>query len=69
MSKYGVSLTKLIGTAGPDKLVDEIAAKLDNAHGPVRLHFYPFGGLARTVAWIKDYAGKRTPVREGPLDR
>ena len=56
MSKYGVSLTKLIGTAGPDKLVDEIAAKLGQAHGPVRLHFYPFGGLERTVSWINEYA-------------
>jgi len=58
MSKYGVSLTKLIGTAGPDKLVDEIAAKFGTSHGPMRLHFYPFGGLERTVAWINDYARK-----------
>jgi methylenetetrahydrofolate reductase (NADPH) len=59
MAKYGVSLTKLIGTAGPDKLVDEIAAKLGPAHGPVRLHFYPFGGLERTVTWINEYAGQK----------
>jgi methylenetetrahydrofolate reductase (NADPH) len=59
MSKYGVSLTKLIGTAGPDKLVDEIAAKLGPQHGPVRLHFYPFGGLERTVGWINDYAARK----------
>ena len=58
MSKYGVSLTKLIGTAGPDKLVDEIAAKVAESHGAMRLHFYPFGGLERTVAWIRDYAAK-----------
>ena len=58
MSKYGVSLTKLIGTAGPDKLVDEIAAKVDQSHGPMRLHFYPFGGLERTVTWINEYAAK-----------
>jgi methylenetetrahydrofolate reductase (NADPH) len=24
----------------------------------MRLHFYPFGGLERTVAWINDYARK-----------
>jgi methylenetetrahydrofolate reductase (NADPH) len=58
MSKYGVSLTKLIGTAGPDKLVDEIAAKVDKTHGPMRLHFYPFGGLERTVTWINEYAAR-----------
>ena len=59
MSKYGVSLTKLIGTAGPDKLVDEIAAKVDQSHGPMRLHFYPFGGLERTVTWINEYTAQK----------
>jgi methylenetetrahydrofolate reductase (NADPH) len=56
MAKYGVSLTKLIGAAGPDKLVDEIAAKFGKSHGQMRLHFYPFGGLERTVSWINEYA-------------
>ena len=55
MAKYGVSLTKLLGTAGPDKLVDDLARGIGPEHGAVRLHFYPFGGLARTVDWIGDY--------------
>ena len=55
MAKYGVSLTRLLGSAGPDKLVADFARGLTPAHGPVRLHFYPFGGLARTVEWINDY--------------
>ncbi len=59
MAKYGVSLGRLLGTAGPDKLVDALARGLGPAHGPVRLHFYPFGGLGRTVEWIADY-GART---------
>lgn len=58
MAKYGVSITRLLGTAGPDKLVDRLAAGLTPAHGPVRLHFYPFGGLERTVDWIDDYSRK-----------
>jgi len=33
MGKYGVSLTQLIGTAGPDKLVDATAAKVGQEHG------------------------------------
>ena len=56
MKKYGVSIANLIGNAGPDKLVDTFAAKLGEEHGPVRLHFYPFGGLLRTVEWIASYA-------------
>jgi methylenetetrahydrofolate reductase (NADPH) len=58
LSKYGISITKLLGTAGPDALVEQLAARLTPAHGPVRLHFYPFGGLARTVAWINDYEAR-----------
>ncbi len=55
MSKYGISLGKLIGVAGPDKMVDAFAAGLSAEHHPVRLHFYPFGGLSRTVEWIEQY--------------
>ena len=55
MKKYGVSITNLLGHAGPDRLVDEFAAKLGDEHGRVRLHFYPFGGLGKTVEWIRDY--------------
>jgi methylenetetrahydrofolate reductase (NADPH) len=55
MAKYGISLTKLFGTAGPDALVDALARGLRPEHGAVRLHFYPFGGLSRTVEWIAAY--------------
>ena len=59
MAKYGLSITNLLGSAGPDKLVDALAAGLGPEHGPVRLHFYPFGGLKRTVEWINEHAGRR----------
>ena len=55
MLKYGISLTKLIGVAGPDKIVDAFASGLNVEHHTVRLHFYPFGGLARTVDWVEKY--------------
>jgi methylenetetrahydrofolate reductase (NADPH) len=55
MTKYGLSITNLLGSAGPDRLVDTFAAKLGEEHGRVRLHFYPFGGLSKTVEWIADY--------------
>jgi methylenetetrahydrofolate reductase (NADPH) len=56
MKKYGVSITNLLGSAGPDRLVDTFAQKLGEEHGRVRLHFYPFGGMVRTAQWIADYA-------------
>jgi len=55
MKKYGVSITNLLGQAGPDKLVDAFANRLNDSHGRVRLHFYPFGGLQKTVEWIANY--------------
>jgi len=59
MSKYGLSITNLLGSAGPDKMVDALGAGLAPEHGKVRLHFYPFGGMKRTVEWIAEYRGKR----------
>mgnify|MGYP003601501548 FL=1 len=58
MKKYGVSIGNLLGTAGPDRLVDAFAAGLGDEHGRVRLHFYPFGGMVKTVEWIRDYNAK-----------
>jgi methylenetetrahydrofolate reductase (NADPH) len=58
MSKYGISLAKLVGTAGPDKMVDAFARGFGREHGRVRLHFYPFGGLAKTVEWVDGYTSR-----------
>ena len=59
MKKYGISLTNLIGSAGPDKLVNSLDKKLsDEEHGRVRLHFYPFGALTASAEWINQYDAK-----------
>ncbi len=58
MKKYGLSITNLLGSAGPDKLVEDFANRLGKEHGRVRLHFYPFGGIGKTAEWIADYARK-----------
>jgi methylenetetrahydrofolate reductase (NADPH) len=60
LRKYGISVTNLLGSAGPDRLVDAFAAGLGARHGRVRLHFYPFGGLRKTVEWIADYERRHT---------
>jgi methylenetetrahydrofolate reductase (NADPH) len=56
LAKYGISIGKLLGSAGPDDLVDAFEKGLGSEHGAVRLHFYPFGGLEKTVAWIDEYS-------------
>ncbi|PJJ20531.1 5,10-methylenetetrahydrofolate reductase [Janthinobacterium sp. 67] len=62
-SKYGVSIGKLFGTAGPDLFVERLATGLTAAHGKVSLHFFPFGGIAQSVKWIEQY---RTRTDPGP---
>lgn len=55
--KYGLSLTNLLSTAGPDQFLSHLAERLDpNAHGDVRIHFYTFGGLQRTAEWVRDFS-------------
>lgn len=56
MKKYGVSVTKLLTTAGPDKLLAEFARRLNPAqHGDVLFHLYPFGGIGATAQWVQDF--------------
>ena len=56
LAKYGFSIGQLLGTAGPDRLVQALQTGIGPEHGAVRLHFYPFGGLEKTVGWINDYS-------------
>jgi len=58
LRKYGISLGRLIGSAGPDRMVDDLRLGLWPEHGRVRLHFYPFGGLRPTMEWIEAYTRK-----------
>jgi methylenetetrahydrofolate reductase (NADPH) len=58
VKKYGFSLTNLLGTAGPEKFITELADKLTPEHGDVGLHFYAFGGLKATAEWIEDFQRK-----------
>ncbi|MFJ4622490.1 methylenetetrahydrofolate reductase [Streptomyces sp. NPDC088812] len=54
--KYGLSITNLMGTAGPDKFLHALAQGYDPArHGEVKIHFYTFGGLKATSEWITQF--------------
>jgi methylenetetrahydrofolate reductase (NADPH) len=62
VKKYGFSLTNLMGTAGPDKFVNDLSALLaeDAAAGDVKLHFYTFGGLLATSEWASRYVAAQS---------
>jgi methylenetetrahydrofolate reductase (NADPH) len=67
LKKYGLSLTRLMGTATPEPMLEDLAAGLDpQIHGEARIHFYPFGGLARTARWVDEFTGSRAGVHNGP---
>ncbi|MGW2520219.1 methylenetetrahydrofolate reductase [Streptomyces sp. NPDC001617] len=52
VKKYGFSLTNLMGTAGPDRFLLDLAAAHDpGRHGELKIHFYTFGGLKATSDW------------------
>lgn len=62
VKKYGFSLTNLMGTAGPDRFVNDLSALLaeDPRTGSVKLHFYTFGGLLATTRWAGEYVAARS---------
>jgi methylenetetrahydrofolate reductase (NADPH) len=61
--KYGLSLTNLLGSAGPDRFLHALANGEDPArHGELELHFYAFGGLKETAEWA-------TAFRAGAAER
>lgn len=65
MATYGLSITKLLNTAGPDRLVESLLERLEPAiHGHVRLHLYAFGGLRRAAEWMRDF--QTTGVSSSP---
>lgn len=55
--KYGFSLTNLIGTAGPDKFLKELADETQQTNflGDVSVHFYTFGGITNTAEWAQEF--------------
>ncbi|MEU9343472.1 methylenetetrahydrofolate reductase [Streptomyces sp. NPDC048278] len=54
--KYGLSLTNLMGTAGPDRFLHALADGYDpDRHGTMKIHFYTFGGLRATSEWIGQF--------------
>jgi methylenetetrahydrofolate reductase (NADPH) len=57
LSKYGLSLTRLMQPTGPDKYVLALAKGMrSDVFGDVGLHFYPFGGLVATAGWIRAFS-------------
>lgn len=64
VAKYGLSLGRLLGSAGPDKFLTEFEAGIDpELTGDVHLHLFPFGGFAKTAEWMQQTLAPGEPVR------
>lgn len=60
VKKYGFSLTNLLGTAGPDHFVRDLAAGCEKQQlDSVLLHFYTFGGIKATADWVRHFAERQ----------
>lgn len=55
LARYGISIGRLLGTAGPEVFVDRLLSGLTDAHGAVSPHFFPFGGIAPSLEWVEQY--------------
>lgn len=54
--RYGFSLGNLLGTAGPERFIQDLARDYNtNTHGQISLHFYTFGGLESTATWVSEH--------------
>lgn len=58
VEKYGFSLANLLGTAGPDRFVVDLASRLDSTAGDVALHLYTFGGLRASAEWAATFGDR-----------
>lgn len=55
LARYGISIGRLLGTAGPEVFVDRLVQGLTDAHGMISPHLFPFGGIAPSLDWIERY--------------
>jgi len=57
LAKSGGKLFQLVGQATPDGLVIDLASRREGWAGLIRdIHFYPFGGFAKTAEWASSVA-------------
>lgn len=63
LARYGISIGRLLGTAGPEVFVDRLVKGLTRAHGQVSPHLFPFGGIAPSLEWVEQYRERASVPR------
>ncbi len=71
LRKYGASASRLLSTGTPDVMLRELGRLIESeALGPVKIHLYPFGGLAKVIEWLAgiEQSGRRMSRPPSGLD-
>jgi methylenetetrahydrofolate reductase (NADPH) len=62
VAKYGFSLSRLLGMAGPDAFLADLADRIGGAAGDnVLIHLFPFGGFAEAGRWLHSHLPEHRP--------
>ncbi|MBC7987903.1 MAG: methylenetetrahydrofolate reductase [Sphingomonadaceae bacterium] len=66
IGKLGGSIARMLQETGPDPIIRACAERYDRFYaGPTRLHFFPFGGFAKTARWVRTLADGRFTAPPG----
>ena len=52
-------LYSIIADRNPAEILETMAANYPAPTGPLHLHFFPFGGWEKTLAWLSEYREAR----------
>lgn len=54
LSRGSKGLLKVISDRNPADVLDALAARYPQPSSPLDLHFFPFGGWEKTLAWFEE---------------
>ncbi len=55
LKRSGVGLLNVLADKNPSDVIEEIQAKMADHSTSLDLHFFPFGGWQKTLAWVAAY--------------
>ena len=65
LTRQTKNLAKLVMTQEPDIVITDLTSRVARAPGSLikKVHFYPFGGLAKTAAWANSVVNEQIEMK------
>ena len=65
LTRQTKNLAKLVMTQEPDIVITDLASRVAGTPGSLikKVHFYPFGGLAKTAAWANSVVNEQIEMK------